>query len=508
MVIGFLCQFKFVSIFSNYLSRIMDMKPIERQSIIAFFSTIMLSCLGYIATMYFAHTLGPSILGGYFLFLAYFGIFDLIGDSGFGGALVKRISEGKEQNAFLSAFISIRIVFLTISIITLFLVRQYLVDLNATGLFVPLILALIIGAFSSSTANVIYGTGKVGINKIGELLNFVIKEAFQIGAVFLGYGLAGLYGGFIAGMMAGGILYFRFLHLQLATFSSKHIKSLLKFSIWVFLGAGGGLIFTYADVIMIGYFWSNSEVGIYRTTLQLTSVATFIALSLNTVLFPKISRWSTENNLKNIENALSRAFSYSLLLAVPVCAGGIIIGDRLLYYFYGAPFVAGTLSLVILLVVQVVNVFMFFLNMSLSAFNRPDQSFNVTAICAVINIIINFILIPKIGIAGAALGTLTAMILSVGLSYRFLSRIIDVKIERKTVGSIFGASFIMAFIIGIVRIIVPITHVAIVLGIVALGTIVYMLVLFYIDSSFYKEIRSIVIQLGAQWQQILDKIYS
>jgi O-antigen/teichoic acid export membrane protein len=163
--------------------------------------------------------------------------------------------------------------------------------------------------------------------------------------VFFGYGLAGLYGGFIAGLVAGGILYLRFLPLRFASYSWRHLKSLLKYSIWALLAAGTGLIFTYADVIMIGYFWSNFEVGIYRTTLQLTSVATFIAVSLNSVLFPKISRWSTENNLKAIERSLCRAFSYSLLLAVPVCAGGLIIGDRLLYYFYGAPFVAGTPAL-------------------------------------------------------------------------------------------------------------------------------------------------------------------
>lgn len=485
----------------------MDMKPIERQSVISFFSMIVLTCFGYIATMYFAHVLGPSILGGYFLFLAYVGIFDLIGDSGFGSAAVKRISEGKEQNAFFSAFVSLRIVFLIVSITILIIAKSHLVDLNVEGLFFPLVVALIIGAFSSSTANGIFGTGQVGISKIGELFNFIIRELVQIGAVFLGYGLAGLYGGFIAGLMAGGILYFRFLPLHLASFSWRHVKSLLKYSIWVLLGAGSGLIFTYADVIMIGYFWSNSEVGIYRTTLQLTSVATFIAVSLNSVLFPKISRWNTENNLKAIERSLSRAFSYSLLLAVPVCAGGFIIGDRLLYYLYGAPFVAGTTSLAILLVVQVVNVFMSLLTMSLGAFNRPDQSFKVTAIAALINIMVNFILIPKIGIVGAALGTLTAVVVNVGLAYLFLSKLIDVKIERRTVGSILSAGLIMAIIVEVVRMFVPLEHVVAVLGIVALGAITYTLVLFYIDRGIYEDIRELVIQLGAPWPQILEKIY-
>ena len=54
--------------------------------------------------MYFAHTVGAGVLGGYFLFMAYFGIINLVSDGGFGGAAIKRISEGEEQDAYFSAF--------------------------------------------------------------------------------------------------------------------------------------------------------------------------------------------------------------------------------------------------------------------------------------------------------------------------------------------------------------------------------------------------------------------
>ena len=84
----------------------MNISSIQRQSIITLSSTIALTAIGFLSTIYFAHIMGPAPLGAYFLFLAYFGILNLVGDGGFGGAAIKRISEGKEPNEYLSAFAS------------------------------------------------------------------------------------------------------------------------------------------------------------------------------------------------------------------------------------------------------------------------------------------------------------------------------------------------------------------------------------------------------------------
>ena len=76
----------------GYLARVMRIDPIQRQSLISLASTLGLTAVGFLSTMLFAHTVGPAILGAYFLFVAYFSIFNLIGDGGVGGAAVKRIS--------------------------------------------------------------------------------------------------------------------------------------------------------------------------------------------------------------------------------------------------------------------------------------------------------------------------------------------------------------------------------------------------------------------------------
>ena len=129
----------------------MNINPIQRQSLLSFGSLLAVTGLGYIATFYFAHYLGPAVLGSYFLFLAYYGIFDLIGDGGFGGAAVKRISEGTDQNEYFTAFFISRAVLLCFSIAIFILISPYIPDLQENGLLYWLIIALITGTAASIT---------------------------------------------------------------------------------------------------------------------------------------------------------------------------------------------------------------------------------------------------------------------------------------------------------------------------------------------------------------------
>jgi O-antigen/teichoic acid export membrane protein len=481
----------------------MKISSIQRQSVITLFSTIALTGIGFLSTIYFAHTLGPAPLGAYFLFLAYFGILNLVGDGGFGGASVKRISEGKEPNEYFSAFVFIRILLLAVSVTALLYAEPYLKDLTSSGVFFWLLLALIVSVFSSISGIGVYGAGKVGVYQISTFVDALVRILFQITAVFFGFGVAGLAGGFFGGVIAGGITNFRYLDLKLVRFRLSHLKNLSGFSFWIFLTSGGSLVFSYADTILIGFFMSNADVGIYRTAFQITSVATFTTLAFHTVLYPKISSWGAQEQFTEIENSLARAYTYSLLLAIPTCIGGWILGERLLYYLYGASFVEGTSALFFLLLVQVVNVFMFLATMSLNALNHPKDAFNITLIAALTNILLDIVLIPIFGIMGAAAATLIAMTLNAIVALVLLSRIISVKFEYEAIKNILYAAGLMGIFLVFIHFLLPLTHVIAVLAVVIIGALIYTLVLFKLDREIHDELRDLSVNLGIPWPEWL-----
>ena len=479
--------------------RIMSINPVQRQSIISLFWKIAFTAIGFVSTMYFAHTVGAGILGAYFLFTAYYGIIGIVTDGGFGGAATKRISEGEEPDAFFSAFFVLRSLLVTFVIVALIMLREYFVDLNTSGTFVWLLLALIASILHRSVASGVVGCGKMGIHTTCEFINNLSRVIIQIIAVFLGFGVAGLAGGFVAGMLIGALLELRFFDLHFMRFGIRHIKSLLSFSFWLFLTNSGMMVFSYADTIIIGYYLNNTEIGVYRVILQFAAIGAFTTSAIRGSLWPKVSRWSKVGDFGLIETSFSKALTYSFLLAVPTLAGGVLLGDRLLYYFYGSEFERGYTILIIFLILQLVNVFNSYSTMYLNALDRAKDSFKVTAIGVTANIALNLLLIPILGIKGAAIATLLTMTLNAIIFWRVLSKKFTLQIELNSFFNIVKASLIMSIFIFSYRLIVPLSNVWLTLIPVILGGIMYGIPVLKLDLTIHDELKKITLQMNLPW---------
>ncbi len=484
---------------NRIFSRVLSIGEVQRQSIASFVSQIAFTFIGFLSTMYFAHTVGAGILGAYFLFTAYYGIINMVTDGGFGGAAIKRISEGEEQNAFFSAFFVLRSLFVIVVIVALISSRRYFVDLDGAGIFNWLLLALIVSLFYGAVVSGVAGRGKMGIYAAGNFINNVSRVLIQVAAIFFGYGVAGLVGGFVAGLLIAAIIELRFFDLRFARFKLRHIKSLSEFSFWLFLTSTGVLLYSYADSIMIGYYLTNADVGVYRVVFQFTTLAVIATTALRATLWPKVSRWNKTREMKNIEESLSRAFSYSLILAVPVFTGGILLGDRLLYFFYGAEFAKGYPVLIILLFTQIVNVFQFFFTMYLGALDRQKESFKVTAVAATANIVLNLLLIPLVGIMGAAIATMVTMSLNAVLAQRVLSQDMMIRVEHDSILNILKASGVMALFVGSYRFFIPLSNVWLTMVPVVFGGIMYGILVLKLDRKVCNELKGIVMQMNMSW---------
>jgi len=480
-------------------SRIMAIEPIQRQSIISFIWKIALTFIGFLSTMYFAHTVGAGVLGGYFLFMAYFGIINLVSDGGFGGAAIKRISEGEEQDAYFSAFFALRSFFVTVVIVALLAFREDFVDLNNAGVFNWLLVALI-GSLVYGAVNIaIAGRGKIGIQATCGFFTEITRIIVQVTAVFFGYGVAGLAGGFVAGMIVVSIIELRFFDLHLVRFGWRHIKSLSTFSFWLFLTSSGVMVYSYADTVMIGYYMSNPDVGVYRVVLQFTSIAALATTSLQVTLWPKVSRWGKTGEIIQIEKSLSRAINYALLLATPLCIGSVLLGDKLLYYFYGADFAKGYPVLVVLFIVQIINVFQFFFLTYLGAMDMQKNAFKVTSVATTANIVLNAVLIPLIGITGAAIATFVTLSLNALLARRVLARTLTIALEHESLLNILKATVVMGLFVGGYRMVVPIENVWMALVPLVLGAGMYGVLMLRFDRKIYEELKGIMMQMNVVW---------
>ena len=155
---------------------------------------------------------------------------------------------------------------LVASVGLLLLLRPLLVDLTSSGAFPWLLVALVVSVFTNVAANGVYGTGKVGINQIGSLIDTLVRITIQVIAVILGYGIAGLAGGLSPGSSPAvsspsvpGPLACTVRAAASATSSpSRSGRS---------RNSSGYLVFSYADTIAISYFMTDVD-EIYRVALN------------------------------------------------------------------------------------------------------------------------------------------------------------------------------------------------------------------------------------------------
>lgn len=488
---------------NTIFSRIMGMGAVQRQSIMSLIWQIALTFIGFLSTMYFAHAVGAGVLGAYFMLLAYLSIIGMVTDGGLVGAAIKRISEGEEPDAYFSAFVVLRSFFVIVVIVALIGFRSYFVDLNNAGVFIWLLLALIVSMLQGAISGAMQGRGKIGIQATADFIGNIPRIIAQIVAIFLGYGVAGLAGGFVLGLFVSSILQLRFLDLHFVRYGWKHIKSLSKFSLWMFLISGGVTAYSTADTVMIGYYLYNADVGVYRIVLQLTSFAIFTTMALRSALWPRVSRWGKTGEIELIEESLSRAFTYSLVLAIPMFVGGVLLGDKLLYYFYGAEFEGGYMTMVVLFLVQIVNIFQFFFALYLSATDHLKDLFKITVVTVALNIALNATLIPLMGIAGAAVATLVSMGLNAVLGLWMLSKIITVRVEYDSLLNLLKAAVVMSLFVGGYRIFVPLSSVWLALVPVVLGAGLYGTLVLKYDRKIFEELKGIMIQMNVVWPKWL-----
>ncbi|MBU0599032.1 flippase [Patescibacteria group bacterium] len=474
----------------------MKIEPVKRQSLISFGCQIFSTIIGFIGTIYFARTVGASVLGAYFLFITYFGLVSILTDGGFGSAAVKRISEGRQQNEYFSAYFFIRSLFVVIVIIGLLIFRGEFKDLDNEGLFIWIIIALIISIFSSSITTGIVGTGKIGILSLSEFGYKVSRVLLQILFVFAGLSAVGLVSGYILPMIIIPIVLFRFFELKLVKFTWNNVKSLSTFSFWAFLSSTGILLYSYADTVLIGYYLNNVDVGIYRIAFQFTTIALLIPTTFSSVLFPKVSRWEINNEINVIETTLTNVFRYSLAFVIPLFIGGLLLGKYILSLVYGSEFTSGYYVLIILLFTQIVNVFQMMFLMHLNAMNKQKQAFKVTFVSVFANVILNIILIQLMGITGAAIATMITMILNSYLAYRMLSKALNITIDGSNLKSICKACIGMILVVGMYCLLVSITNIILLVIPIIFGGLVYVIILLKSETKIRNELKSVIHNLG------------
>lgn len=115
------------------------------------------------------------------------------------------------------------------------------------------------------------------------------------------------------------------------------------------------------------------------------------------------------------------------------------------------------------------------------------------------NIALNTVLIPLIGIVGAAIATLATMGFNAILAMWILSKIITIRVESASLMNILKAAAVMSLFVGGCRMLVPLSNICLALVPVVLGAVVYGVLVLKFDRKIYDELKDIMMQMNVKW---------
>ena len=190
-------------------------------------------------------------------------------------------------------------------------------------------------------------------------------------------------------------------------FSRKYARELLKQS-WPLIISGFVIvIYMRTDQLMITHLINEEANGIYYSALRFSEIWYFIPNAICVSLFPAILN-SRNNNYKLYMRRVQSLFDLMVFLSLGLAIGITVLGDWIIGVAYKPEFQPATSVLKI----HVWASFFVFLGVAstqwLVAENLQKIALNRSILGAIVNIGLNFALIPRLGINGAAIATLVS----------------------------------------------------------------------------------------------------
>ncbi|WP_247002207.1 polysaccharide biosynthesis C-terminal domain-containing protein [Halosolutus gelatinilyticus] len=393
-------------------------------------SNLVSSALGFLATIYIARMLGAGPLGVYHLVVGLVSWLAIVGEVGISRAISKRISEGEDQAEYVLAGTTIIVGLFVLSTCGLLLFRERLVNYvgyPATGYVIAILLVVLVNGLVNS---LLVGLHLVHVNGFLSPVRTGGRALVQIALIVAGASTAALFIGHIAGyiVVIGIGTYFTARALPgLSRPRRYHFDRLVDFAKFSWLGNLQSQMFSYTDIIVLGFFVSSGLIGVYSAAWNIAEFLILFSGALSSTLFPEMSSLSSKDNSRAVARIVEQSLSFCGLFLIPGLFGGMLLGERILR-IYGPEFPRGATVLTILIVANLLMGYQNQLLNALNAIDRPELAFRVNVVFVGSNVALNIALIYLYGWIGAAIATTISVAISLVLAYHHVDAVIDFEV--------------------------------------------------------------------------------
>jgi O-antigen/teichoic acid export membrane protein len=413
-----------------------SIRAIAKGSVILFVGLLLSKALFYIYRVIIARYLGSGDYGLIAISLAFLEFMFILANLGLSAGIIRYVPyfRGREDYARLKGVITTTLkVVIPISvgisaIIFIFsdmISVKFFRDPELSSVLRIIIIALPFWALLRITVQVFYSFKKAEyVAAIDLILKSVVLVGLTVVLLMAHLGVVGAAVAYTITIILTSVLALFYLEKKLFPIFRTKIVSikmrgeLFRYSFPLFLESFVTVVLKNTDTLMLGYFLTMEEVGIYNAAMPTAKLLFLFSGILIPMYLPVLSELYSKNQRREFNETIGTVARWIFLSSLPFFLIMVLFPTQVLSILFGSEYSRGSAALLILSI----GIFVF---VTVGTVNRPVLSvykmtkllLYITLGMSVLNVISNYFLIPFLGIEGAAVATSLSYILGAAAYY-------------------------------------------------------------------------------------------
>lgn len=368
-----------------------------------------------------ARLLDPDGYGLLFLSLSVIGVFQMVARLGIGRSAGRYVSEYKEIDQTQIPYIVrtsllVNIVALTVTALILAVSYRYIASFLNEPELVPFLLlgVLLVGLGTANTfvEKVLQGFEAITFVAGWEIFGRISRLLIALGLVVSGFGALGALWGYVISAMLMTAIGFVYLFRRVRSVRNNTARvepglrrRIVEYAIPITATNTAKVLDKRVDTVLVGYFLSPVAVSYYVLGSQVVSFVETPMSALGFTLSPSFGAQKAAGNIDQVSRIYEQALTKGLLLYAPMGAGIVLVADPMIHLVFGADYAGAIVVLQVLGVYAMLQAVTKVTSNGLDFLGRARERAIAKGVVSVLNVALNIMLIPLLGVVGAAIAT-------------------------------------------------------------------------------------------------------
>jgi O-antigen/teichoic acid export membrane protein len=399
------------------------LKSIVHGAGIVLMSYVFAYVLAFFYRILIARSLGPSEYGTIMLAVAVLGIGRSISLLGLTNGVKRYIGfytgkkdDKKVKGTIVSSLKMIIPVSLFISVILYFLSEWIALNLFHSEQLVPILKIFVfiipLNALVELFKAIFLSFKKAAYASVLEVIGEkFFNLAFAAVAIVLGAHLYGVTVAYILAYILTAVIGFLLLETKVYNIIKNRVKAeyryreLLVFSLPLLLTGVLSLVLSWGDTFLLGFFANEETVGLYNVGFALGYSLLMVLGSFEAIYTPISSNLLAQKKMKQLTDTYNSISRWIFLSLWPLFLVILFFSEDIIRILFGYDYVSSWKVLVIVSIGFFVMSVLGPVYSMLQTFDKTYFIFKMHAFMAVVNVLMNILLIPLLGMEGAAIST-------------------------------------------------------------------------------------------------------